>query len=375
MSIILERLDEDLIESLSKGVLITTIPGLEDVTLMEIQRILHRKLKHILRPYDLGGRLIILEGLSKSEIQKVILNARTIEHIYLLLDYENLGDKAYSLEQIRNYLSKIPFDTFITPFERIAVRSEREGTHNFTSIDIARVCGDVILRKVRAKYGIRPAVDLTHPSMIIFVDLAYDSIFVGLDLTHGRTLAEREYRRYIHPAMLRPTIASSMILLAEKYYPNKPQTLLDPMCGAGTILIEAGYLNGNLTLIGGDINPEFIRGAYENYKASVLNKSNVKFLLYVGDVANVSKTITVDVDMIITDPPYGIRMKPKELRAIYNALFREAAKILAPNGILEVITIRKTMSTRFGREYGFKLLHERRIFQGGLYSHILLFKA
>ena len=342
---------------------------------ISFNRILHRKLRHILRPYNLGGRLIILEGLSKNEIQKIILNARTIEHIYLLLDYKKLGDKAYSLEYIRNYLSKIPFDTFITPFERIAVRSEREGTHSFTSIDIARVCGEVILRRVRAKYGIRPAVDLTYPSMIIFVDLAYDSIFIGLDLTHGRTLAEREYRRYIHPAMLRPTIASSMILLAKKYYPTKPQILLDPMCGAGTILIEAGYLEDNLTLIGCDINPDFIKGAYENYKASALPKSNIRFLLYVGDVANTSRTITDDVDMIVTDPPYGIRMKPKELKAIYNALFREAAKVLTSNGILEIITIRKTMSIKLGREYGFKLLHGRRIFQGGLYSHILLFKA
>ena len=73
-------------------------------------------------------------------------------------------------------------------------------------------------------------------SVVVF--LRNGSCVIGLD-TAGRALHKRGWRMTGHPAVLKETLAASILLLAR--YTGQ-ERLLDPMCGSGTIVIEAAYI-------------------------------------------------------------------------------------------------------------------------------------
>lgn len=72
----------------------------------------------------------------------------------------------------------------------------------------------------------------------IFLFVRNGLCVLGID-TAGRALHKRGWRIQGHPAVLKETLAASILLLAD-YTGEKP--LLDPMCGSGTIVIEAAYI-------------------------------------------------------------------------------------------------------------------------------------
>ena len=84
-----------------------------------------------------------------------------------------------------------------------------------------------------------PKFDATADNPItVVVFLRSGSCVLGLD-TAGRALHKRGWRMTGHPAVLKETLAASMLLLAG-YTGREP--LLDPMCGSGTLVIEAAYI-------------------------------------------------------------------------------------------------------------------------------------
>jgi len=90
---------------------------------------------------------------------------------------------------------------------------------------------------VRESLGVRaPAAD--QPAPMLFVRLVKDRCTVSLD-TSGELLHRRGYRRDVSRAPLRETLAAALLMLAG-YDGRRP--LLDPMCGSGTIAIEAALL-------------------------------------------------------------------------------------------------------------------------------------
>jgi putative N6-adenine-specific DNA methylase len=84
-----------------------------------------------------------------------------------------------------------------------------------------------------------PALDAAAENAItVVVFLRGGNCVLGLD-SAGRALHKRGWRLTGHPAVLKETLAASMLLLA-RYTGQEP--LLDPMCGSGTIVIEAAYI-------------------------------------------------------------------------------------------------------------------------------------
>ncbi len=97
---------------------------------------------------------------------------------------------------------------------------------------------DAIVDRLRDKLGARPDVDTQHPAVSVVAHLAKDRLSLSLDLC-GEPLHRRGYRVRPTIAPLKETLAAA-ILRAAKYTGEEP--LLDPMCGSGTLLIEAGMI-------------------------------------------------------------------------------------------------------------------------------------
>ncbi|OOF66208.1 bifunctional 23S rRNA (guanine(2069)-N(7))-methyltransferase RlmK/23S rRNA (guanine(2445)-N(2))-methyltransferase RlmL [Rodentibacter caecimuris] len=88
----------------------------------------------------------------------------------------------------------------------------------------------------------RPNVDKERPDVRIHVYLNQDNLVVSLDLS-GEALHQRGYREETGQAPLRETLAAA-IILRSGWQPGAP--LVDPMCGSGTLLIEAAQIEANI---------------------------------------------------------------------------------------------------------------------------------
>ncbi len=105
---------------------------------------------------------------------------------------------------------------------------------------LAQRVKDAIVDRLRERAGGRPSVDRADPDVLCYVHVGGGDgkATVGLDLS-GRSLHERGYRTAAGPAPLRETLAAA-IVLASGWKAERP--LLDPMCGAGTVVLEAALL-------------------------------------------------------------------------------------------------------------------------------------
>jgi putative N6-adenine-specific DNA methylase len=97
---------------------------------------------------------------------------------------------------------------------------------------------DAVCDRHRAAGGIRPSVSKDHPDVRVHVYLTASEATFYLD-TSGEPLFKRGYRRQTAEAPLRENLAAGLLRLAQ-WQPGTP--LLDPMCGSGTIAIEAALI-------------------------------------------------------------------------------------------------------------------------------------
>jgi len=105
---------------------------------------------------------------------------------------------------------------------------------------------DGIVDRFREQTGERPSVDLHQPDLRINVYLKNNQAIVSIDLS-GESLHKRGYRVETTPAPLKEHLASAILLTAE--WPRLAKQgwgLIDPMCGSGTILIEAAMMAADI---------------------------------------------------------------------------------------------------------------------------------
>lgn len=101
---------------------------------------------------------------------------------------------------------------------------------------------DAIVDHIRAKTNTRPDVDKNHPQIRINVYLHNDIATICLDLS-GESLHRRGYRTNAGKAPLKENLAAAILYRANWLeFAKQGMPLLDPMCGSGTILIEAAMM-------------------------------------------------------------------------------------------------------------------------------------
>lgn len=100
---------------------------------------------------------------------------------------------------------------------------------------IAQRTKDAVVDQLRDRLGARPDVDRDDPDVLLFVHLSRDRASVYLDMS-GEALHRRGYRRVATGAPLKESLAAAVLRLSGW---DRARPLVDPMCGSGTLAIEA----------------------------------------------------------------------------------------------------------------------------------------
>ncbi len=141
-------------------------------------------------------------------------------------------------EELYNEIYKIDWSQYFTVKETFAidgVTASKVFTH---SKYVALKSKDAIADQFRDKLGIRPNVNTFDPTLRINVRIFNTTCTISLD-TSGDSLHKRGYRVQAVEAPLTEVLAAGMILLTDY---NGDSIFVDPMCGSGTLLIEAGMI-------------------------------------------------------------------------------------------------------------------------------------
>jgi 23S rRNA G2445 N2-methylase RlmL len=159
----------------------------------------------------------------------------------------------------------------------------------------------------------------------IRVFIEHQMALVGVRLGKA-PLHERPYKRVQRPGSLKPSVGAAMLLLAGVKTGN---TVLDPCCGVGTILVEAGALGANV--LGGDIEREAVIAAKVNAGAvASLVQWDAGRLPLPGS----------SVDYVATNLPWGRQVETEAaLRQLYAGVCSEVTRVLAPGGRAVMLTI------------------------------------
>ena len=388
-------------------VLLTTNRGLEDITAQEVEEILG--VKAIPRPFGVLGR-VMFEINDLLKVAEFTYITKTANRVIVFLDSFEVERDDKGLETIYKKVKEIDWTEYMERDQTFAVRCERMGIHTYTSIDVCRVAGQAIIDQIMEKTGHRQKVNLEEPDVIVRVDVIGSRCFVGIDFVGEVGLHKRGYKIYHHPAALRTTLANQMVRLSGW---NKDKVLLDPMCGSGTIPIEA-CLNVTNTpgaywrkdklqftklnvfkdidwdsffekideKINRDIDVEIyafdkfikhVRGAEANAtRASVRNL--IKFARVDLEWLDV-KMEEKSVDVIVTNPPYGLKVAdPEEAEKCHKLLFYQADWVLKDDGKVVLISARPDFVEKWSQYYKFKKVHEREVLHGKLKAKIYIFQ-
>ncbi len=101
---------------------------------------------------------------------------------------------------------------------------------------------DAIVDQMRERTGVRPSVDVSRPDVRVNLYLNRDRAVISVDLS-GESLHRRAYRVKGVPAPLKETLAAAILLLAEwPQLAHAGAPLIDPMCGSGTLPLEAALM-------------------------------------------------------------------------------------------------------------------------------------
>lgn len=225
---------------------------------------------------------------------------------------------------------------------------------------IARQVGTALYRRVDAQKALERGLAQRgdHRWQVVedggiefWLTLLPNEAIVALRLSDER-MRQREYKLEHMPGSLRPSAAAALAWLTE---PTPGDVFLDPMCGAGTILIERAHMGRYQQLLGGDANPEAVDLTLGNigprYKPIEVQHWDARALpLDAGSVSAAAVNL-----------PFGKQIgSVAENRQLYPAFLREAVRVLRPGAPLVVLTgDRHTLEESLRRA---NMLARRRVF-------------
>ncbi|MBD3319202.1 hypothetical protein GF342_04810 [Candidatus Woesearchaeota archaeon] len=206
------------------------------------------------------------------------------------------------------------------PWKKVFKKDFYVGVHGSTAVRTGELA-----KSIGEKLG-HPPVNVRNSSTRIDFFVRGKKVFVGLngvELSHGYEKRKAHLRPAHHPSSMHPSLAATMVNLTGIW----KGTFVDPMCGTGGLLIEAGLMG--LSLRGYDNDPAMIRRCQENMEHFGLDAT-----LVVKDAT----LLNTPMKFVATDVPYGRMTKKIDRSTLYldflmmlRRTLRERAVVVFPH--------------------------------------------
>lgn len=207
-------------------------------TFFGFEDLLEQELKQMgAQDVEKGNRVVHFKG-DKGFLYKANLSLRTALKILVPIHSCHVNSEQALYQAAYDF----PWNTYFSTNETIAIDSVVFGETFTHSLYVSQKVKDAIADQFRAATGVRPSVDLKHPDVRINVHIDRDQCTFSLD-SSGASLHHRGYRTATNIAPLNEVLAAGLIQLSGW---DLRTDFLDPMCGSGTILIEAAMLSCNI---------------------------------------------------------------------------------------------------------------------------------
>ena len=363
----------------------TCLFGLEGILGDEIDNLGYKRIETI------DGRVTFeapLEAIARCNIR-----LRTAERVLIKIG----SFKAYSFDDLFEGTKKLPWSDYIAKDDAFPVKGHSIRSKLYSIPDCQKIIKKAVVDSLGAKYKIRIFSETNIKYQIEFFILN-DKVSLMID-TSGAGLHKRGYRALAGAAPLRETLAAAMVKLSRM---RDNVIICDPLCGSGTIAIEAATQACNIApglkrsfaseafpmldkyvwmnereaarseiaapltkIFGSDIDPAMVELANENAKkAGVANA--VSFC--VADAKRFASPIENARGTIITNPPYGERLGDlSEARELCKALGSNF-KAAVPLWQMYIITSDELFERYFGRRADKKRVRYNGMIKCNLYQ-------
>ena len=247
-------------------------------------------------------------------------------------------------------IKKIPWEVFMDVDDTFAFSAKLNTELFGHSQYVALLAKDALADRFREKTGKRPTVDVEDPALRIRLFITGDHCSVSLD-SSGDSLHKRGYREQTNLAPLNEVLAAGMVMLSGW---DRMSNFVDPMCGSGTLLIEAALLAANIppgayrkgfgfqrwsdfdaelwakvhagameritgnkpVIWGGEVSKNVARKAETNIAIADLKEE-----ITVKNVAFEDRPAPEGRGVLIINPPYGERMdEDEDINALYKMI-------------------------------------------------------
>ena len=256
--------------------------------------------------------------------------------------------KAKSADDMYNEVSKIDWSLYIEKGKTFSVDSVVYSDEFTNSRFVTYKVKDAIVDQFRERTGTRPNISVTNPDIRLNIHVAEFDATLSLD-SSGESLHRRGYRQESVEAPLNEVLAAGMILMTGW----KGETdFIDPMCGSGTLPIEAALIARNISPgvfrkeFAFEKWPDFDKDLFDEIYNDESQEREFEHHIYGYDVdmkcvntaklnvtaAGLSKDITIahqdfkdfkqpeEKSIIIMNPPYGERISTPNLLGTYKMI-------------------------------------------------------
>lgn len=313
-----------------------TFQGLEEVLAQELTELGASNI-------EIGRRMVSFTG-DKAMMYRANFCLRTA--IRILKPIKHFSAK--TADEVYEAVKSIEWENYLDNMSSFAVDAVVFSNEFRHSKFVAYKVKDAIVDYFREKTGNRPSVRINNPDVSFNIHVAEDQCTLSLD-SSGESLHRRGYRQEQVEAPLNEVLAAGMILMTGW---RGECDLIDPMCGSGTIPIEAALIARNIAP--GVFRKEFgfekwkdfdqelfdsiynddsqerefnhkIYGYDNNPKANEIATHNVKAAGVTKDVILKIQPFQqfeqpVEKSIIITNPPYGERISSGDLLDLYQMI-------------------------------------------------------
>ena len=292
---------------------------------------------------EIGRRMVSFEG-DTEMLYKANFYCRTalriLKPIYTF--------RAKNADEVYTQVKSVDWDKYMDVDKTFAIDSVIFSEDFNHSKFVAYRTKDAIADYFMDKYTKRPSVRVSNPDLYINIHISHNSCTLSID-SSGESLHKRGYRVDQTDAPLNEVLAAGMIM---KTGWKGDSNFVDPMCGSGTMLIEATMIA--LNIAPGIHRKEFAFEKWVDFDQDLFdriynddsNEREFEFKAYGSDVspvaieiarknirsAGLSKYINLDVKplqqysdaplpgIMITNPPYGERISSKDLLGLYEMI-------------------------------------------------------